>query len=1048
MRIFLRQKFPFVLSLIVGLGFMLGMSTAAQAQIVLDDNKTSITRGTVYNNLPFLTATGGTAPYSFYYVSGPLPSGIVINTDGTLSGKTCGANGKQTFDAKAIDGALLDSGPQAVAIVVNANNTNCGVTITPATVPRGQISRAYTTTTLTSTGGTAPYSYTVVSGTLPPGITLSLGGVLSGTPSSAGTYTATINSQGASGAGVITYTFTIDPAITLSPTTLPNGSTGTAYSQSLSASGTTSPYTFSLASGTLPTGLSLSGAGVISGTPSALGTFNFTVRATDPNSSIGNQAYTVVITGPPLTVSPPTLANGKELLSYSQTITASGGTAPYTFTVSAGALPSGLSLASGGALTGTPTAGSAGTYNFTVTANDSASSTGSRPYTIIIAAAPTITVSPATLPNGKVGLAYSQTVSASGGTAPYTFSVSAGSLPSGLALSGAGSLSGTPTAAGTYNFTVLATDTEGYTAALPYSVVVDPAPSITLAPASVPNGKELLAYSQSITASGGTAPYAYAVTAGTLPTGVTLSGAGLLSGTPASGTAGAYPFTVTATDNEGYTGAQAYTLTINAAPTITLAPLSLTNGQVGMPFSQAITASNGTAPYTYAVSAGSLPSGTSLSGAGALSGTPTAAGTFNFTVSATDNEGFTGALAYTWIINPAPTITVSPATLPNGRENGSLSVVFYNQTISASGGTAPYVYALTSGTLPAGLSLSSAGVLSGYATPGSDGNYSFEVTATDDDGYTGARTYALTIDPAPTITVSPATLSNGKVGLAYSQTITASGGTAPYTYSETGGSLPPGVTLSSGGLLSGTPTAAGTYTFTIATSDADSYFGTQNYSWVIDPAPTVTIAPSTLPTGKENLVYAPQTLTAAGGTAPYTFSITSGSLPAGLTLSGGGVVSGTPTEDGSFNFTVEATDDEGFTGTQSVSLSVTAQPTINIAPTGLSNGKVGLAYTVTLTATGGTAPHTFSVSTGTLPPGLSLSGAGVLSGTPTNAGSWGFNVTATDADGYTAVRNYDLTINSAPTITVSPTSLTAANQNLAYSATITAAGGTALIVMP
>src|SRR3546814_6136701 len=136
------------------------------------------------------------------------------------------------------------------------------------------------------------------------------------------------------------------------------------------------------------------------------------------------------------------------------------------YAISAGALPAGLSLnAATGAIAGTPSAG--GSFNFTVSATDSSTGTGA-PYSGSLAyaltvAAPTITVSPATLPDGTTGAAYSQTISASGGTAPYSFALAARSLPAGLTLSAAGVLSGTPTAFGSFNFTVSATRSEEHT---------------------------------------------------------------------------------------------------------------------------------------------------------------------------------------------------------------------------------------------------------------------------------------------------------------------------------------------------------------------------------------------------------------------------------------------------------------------------------------------------------------------------------------------------------------------------------------------------------
>jgi len=165
------------------------------------------------------------------------------------------------------------------------------------------------------------------------------------------------------------------------------------------------------------------------------------------------------------------------------------------------------------------------------------------------------------------------------------------------------------------------------------------------------------------------------------------------------------------------------------------------------------------------------------------------------------------------------TITLSPATLPNGTVGTA-----YNQTLMASGGTAPYTFAQTAGTLPPGLTLSPDGVLSG--TPPAAGPFNFTVTATDANGCTGSQAYAMTVN----LLLSPATLPSGIVGTAYNQMLTASGGTAPYTFAKTAGTLPPGLTLDPNGQLHGTPTAAGTFNFTITATDANGNTGSQTYT--------------------------------------------------------------------------------------------------------------------------------------------------------------------------------------------------------------------------
>jgi type VI secretion system secreted protein VgrG len=182
-----------------------------------------------------------------------------------------------------------------------------------------------------------------------------------------------------------------------------------------------------------------------------------------------------------------------------------------------------------------------------------------------------------------------------------------------------------------------------------------------------------------------------------------------------------------------------------------------------------------------------------------------------------------------------PVITISPATLPAGTVGAA-----YSQTLTGSGGTAPYTFTVRSGTLPAGLTLTAAGLLSG--TPTTAGSSTVVIRGTDANGCFAERTYVIAIAPAscPVITISPATLPSGTVGVPYSQTLSGSGGTAPYIFAVSSGTLPAGLTLTPAGLLSGTPTTAGSSTVVIRGTDANGCFAERPYSMlVLVPVPTL-----------------------------------------------------------------------------------------------------------------------------------------------------------------------------------------------------------------
>ncbi|HMY72793.1 MAG TPA: putative Ig domain-containing protein, partial [Blastocatellia bacterium] len=272
------------------------------------------------------------------------------------------------------------------------------------------------------------------------------------------------------GASAANFAISGCPTITVNPATLSAGTRGAAYSQSFTQTGGAGTITWSISAGALPTGLTLSAAGVLSGTPTVGGTFNFTVRAAASNGCSGTRAYTLVINCPTITVNPATLTAGLRGAAYSQTFTQTGGAGAITWSRSTGTLPAGLALSAAGVLSGTPT--QVGTFNFTVRAADAQGCAGTRSYTLVINC-PTITISPTSLPAGTRGTAYSRTFTQTGGVGTITWSRSAGTLPTGLTLSSAGVLSGTPTARGTFNFTVRAADAQGCAGTRSYSLVIN-----------------------------------------------------------------------------------------------------------------------------------------------------------------------------------------------------------------------------------------------------------------------------------------------------------------------------------------------------------------------------------------------------------------------------------------------------------------------------------------------------------------------------------------------------------------------------------------------
>ncbi len=361
----------------------------------------------------------------------------------------------------------------------------------------------------------------------------------------------------------------------------------------------------------------------------------------------------------------------------------------------------------------------------------------------------------------------------------------------------------------------------------------------------------------------------------------------------------------------------------------------------------------------------------------------------------------------------APTITSSQLT------PGAVNVQ-YSGFLTASGGTAPYTWTISSGSLPPGLTLTaSEGAISG--TPTTFGTYSFTAKVTDSNSLSASGNVTISIEGAIVIncvSCSPgsSTLPSGAVGVAYSATLSASGGKAPYTWcvvettgacdngagtpsaglTQSGtGSLPAGLTLNaSTGVISGTPTTAGPpSTFTVRATDSETTPSSGSAAFTLT---VMEIQTTSLPNATINTPYS-EPVTAVGGQANYTWSVVSGSLPAGLSVANSTCVNaktatcsitGTPTVVGVSSFTLQVADGETPPATATAALTIDVQgPLLKITTTSLPSGTVGLPYSAPLQATGGIPPLSWSIATGTLPAGLSLSAStGVISGTPTASG--------------------------------------------------------------
>jgi large repetitive protein len=342
----------------------------------------------------------------------------------------------------------------------------------------------------------------------------------------------------------------------------------------------------------------------------------------------------------------------------------------------------------------------------------------------------------------------------------------------------------------------------------------------------------------------------------------------------------------------------------------------------------------------------------------------------------------------------------------------------YSLQLKGREGCWPGVRFKATGTLPPGISLSSSGLVSG--TPTQAGSWETWISMQDipnwesgglvwcSDSKSTERIFRFTILQGLQILQRQSTLTAAQLNTPYSLQLSASGATNP-SWSVSSGSLPPGVTLSSAGLLAGTPTGTGDFTFKITAAEG-SRSDSQTYTVsVVEPLKVTPAVPKSAEVGIA-FTYTPAT---TGGRPGYTFT-TDGALPAGFTFDATtGALTGKPTIPGTYAFKLIVTDSLGLTHTDDVNLVVAGKLLITKRP--FKAATVGKAYKVTLLARGGVLPRKWTMlggRPGFLPKGMRLNGrTGVISGTPRTAGTYYLRLQVVDKLGAKSAAPYVLKVN-------------------------------------
>lgn len=981
------------------------------------------------------TATGlaGQAAWSLVFQPGsdPLPAGLTFDTaTGRISG-TPTEPGSAFFMVRVTDGndqSIADSPLVALTIgpkFVLSGLDNAYFARIGSFIDLGQ------PTLVGQAGATVSFSVSVGGGTMPSGLSVDPStGHIRGVPATAlsptvATLTATDSYDQAKARATFTLGAMPNPVISgVRDVSLRNDMP--VETSALTPSASNLFYAnagYWTVNGTLPTGVSLDPAnGRLKGTPTGYATstsfpgLTLTLTDTTDNKSVTSAPFSITVnSGMAVSTSQPsyTMRAGVSFTTAAPTAIGVSGTPTWSLTTVSG-VPRPYSInAATGVIVTTPPPNAAGTWVYTLTVRDSLDGkTASTEVSANILPATTIAYASNTALTPGQQITLAPTVRNNLGALSYE--VYTGQLPSGMSLNAAtGAITGSSAATITSTVKISARDTDGYVAISDnIRIAVTNAPDVFVG--EIPSAKVRKAFS--IVPSTNISTVSWSLT-GTLPAGLAFNTTnGSISGTPSTvGTSGPLKINALNTATSITGSSEEFTIAVAEGNVISVSAAA-EKWRKGLASTTQFAVANAVGSVTWSISSGSLPPGVSLDpSTGTISGTPTSFGTYQPVIRVVDSEQAWGTITHTMNVQAGPSISYQAAILRPGVNS---NVLPRTQDLVGSP-----TFAIT-GTLPAGLTFStSTGGIAGTPSEASATPSLVTVKLTDSDGAVAEASLSLIVSENAFIVDAGGTTFTATVGqpfrlapVAYLQNETV----GQYASWSINGRLPQGLTFDPiTGVISGTPTALGVgpNTFNIQAA--------YNYQTASTPSLTLTVADRAAPTAS----FASSSYTVRRG-APVSivptvqnavgavyWSLNSGTLPAGLVASDQtGAVTGTPTTNGNYQFSLRVTDSSKFGVTQNVSLVVQDGLTAIVTEVS-SNNRVGKVYLANAVATGGEGDIAWSVVQGPLPTGVSLNGTnGYLTGTPTQAGNFLVKLRATDAHGAFKEVSHTIYVGGAPEI--------------------------------